>query len=197
MIIKTAEYIDSYVDWQKCPETEMPEYAFIGRSNVGKSSLINMLTGRNKLALVSVTPGKTQCINYFTINDEWNLVDLPGYGYAKTSKKNRAKWLTMIKKYMKNRENLVNVFQLIDSKVPPQAIDIEFINWMGENEIPFTIVYTKFDKPKKSEHNIKSFEDKMLLDWECMPLNFATSSRSNKGRDEILAYITEINSTIK
>jgi GTP-binding protein len=193
MIIKSAEYLASYVDWKKCPESRLPEYAFIGRSNVGKSSLINMLTGHGKLAKVSNTPGKTQCINYFLINENWHLVDLPGYGFAKVSQKSRDKWLDMTKAYMRNRKNLVYVFQLIDSRIPPQKIDIDFMMWMAENGIPFVTVFTKNDKPSKNRPNIEAFEKEMLKFWEELPLSFITSATTAMGRDEILGFIDEMN----
>lgn len=196
MKINTAEYILSYVDWEKCPKSNFPEYAFIGRSNVGKSSLINMITKRKALAKVSNTPGKTQCINFFDINKEWHLVDLPGYGYARTSKTNRVKWMKMIKDYMENRESLTMVFQLIDSRIPPQKIDLEFINWMGSKGIPFTIVYTKNDHPKKNRGNRKAFEKQLLSSWEELPKSFITSSAKNVGGDDILRYIESVSASL-
>ena len=196
MEIKTAKYILSYVDWKKCPKSDFPEYAFIGRSNVGKSSLINMITKRKALAKVSNTPGKTQCINFFDINSNWHLVDLPGYGFAKTSKSNRAKWMKMIKDYMQNRESLTMVFQLIDSRIPPQKIDLDFINWMGSKGIPFAIVYTKNDHPKKNRGNRKAFEKELLKTWEELPKSFITSATKGVGGDNILNYIEEINSEL-
>lgn len=197
MIIHSAEFVSSYVDWRKCPDSPLPEYAFIGRSNVGKSSLINTLTERNSLAKISNTPGKTQCINFFLINDAWHLVDLPGYGYAKTSKKNREIWLKFTKDYIKKRKQLQNVFLLIDARIPPQQIDLDFIIWMGENGIPFSIVFTKNDKPKKTTKNIEAFKEVMLQLWEEMPVNFITSSVSKLGREDILNYIQEINTMIE
>jgi len=196
MKVNTAKYILSYVDWKKCPKSNFPEYAFIGRSNVGKSSLINMVTQRRALAKVSNTPGKTQCINFFDINNDWHLVDLPGYGYAKTSKSNRLKWMKMIKDYMVNRESLTMVFQLIDSRIPPQRIDLEFLNWMGSKGIPFTIVYTKNDHPKKNKQNRKAFERELLKTWEELPISFITSSAKNIGGKQILDYIEKINSDL-
>ncbi len=193
MNINYAEYILSYVDWRKCPKSDYPEYAFIGRSNVGKSSLINMITQRKALAKVSNTPGKTQCINFFDINKEWHLVDLPGYGYAKTSKKNRVKWMEMIKAYMANRNSLTYVFQLIDSRIPPQKIDIDFINWMGAKGIPFAIVFTKNDYPKKNKNNRKAFEKELLKTWEQLPIRFITSSAKKVGGKEILDFIEVTN----
>jgi len=194
--VNTAEYILSYVDWRKCPKSNFPEYAFIGRSNVGKSSLINMITQRKALAKVSNTPGKTQCINFFDINNDWHLVDLPGYGYAKTSKTNRVKWMQMIKSYMENREQLTMVFQLIDSRIPPQRIDIEFLNWMGKKGIPFAIVYTKNDHPKKNRNNRKAFEKELLKSWEELPLSFITSSAKNVGGEQIMKLIAETNQSL-
>jgi len=196
MEIKTAKYILSYVDWKKCPKSNFPEYAFIGRSNVGKSSLINMITKRKALAKVSNTPGKTQCINFFDINSNWHLVDLPGYGFAKTSKSNRAKWMKMIKDYMQNRESLTMVFQLIDSRIPPQKIDLDFINWMGSKGIPFAIVYTKNDHPKKNRGNRKAFEKELLKTWEELPKSFITSAAKSVGGEDVLNYIEEINSEL-
>lgn len=193
MIIKTADYTSSYVDWKDCPETDLPEYAFIGRSNVGKSSLINMLTGRNKLAKVSNTPGKTQCINFFLINDNWNLVDLPGYGFAKVTKKSRDKWMDATKAYMRNRKNLVFVFQLIDGRIPPQKIDTDFIEWMAENGVPFVIAYTKNDKQVKNQANIKAFEKVLLENFEELPISFITSAEKGLGRDDILGFIDQMN----
>lgn len=193
MIIKTADYTMSFVDWRDCPDTNLPEYAFIGRSNVGKSSLINMLTGRNKLAKVSNTPGKTQCINFFLINDNWNLVDLPGYGFAKIAKKSRDKWMDMTKAYLRNRKNLVFVFQLIDSRIPPQKIDLEFMEWMAENGVPFVIAFTKNDKQVKYQPNIAEVEKEILNSWEELPLRFITSAEKGLGRDEILSFIDEMN----
>ncbi len=194
MIIKTAEYIASFVSVSQCPEPDKPEYAFIGRSNVGKSSLINMLTGRKALARVSNTPGKTQTINHFLINQEWYLVDLPGYGYAKISKTQRKKWETFIRSYLSKRENLQCVFLLIDGRIPPQKIDLEFADWMGELGIPFVLVFTKTDDKKKFKPaNIKTFEKKMLETWEEMPTYFVTSARKKTGRDEVLNFITDIN----
>lgn len=193
MIIKTADYTSSYVDWKDCPETDLPEYAFIGRSNVGKSSLINMLTGRNKLAKVSNTPGKTQCINFFLINDNWNLVDLPGYGFAKVTKKSRDKWMDATKAYMRNRKNLVFVFQLIDGRIPPQKIDTDFIEWMAENGVPFVIAYTKNDKQVKNQANIKAFEKVLLENFEELPISFITSAEKGLGRDDIMGFIDQMN----
>ena len=196
MIIHTAEFTCSYVDWKKCPKEHVPEYAFIGRSNVGKSSLINTLTERKGLAKISNTPGKTQCINFFSINKEWNLVDLPGYGYAKTSKKNRELWMKFTKDYLRRREQLQNVFVLIDGRIDPQNVDLDFIQWLGENGIPFSLVFTKNDKPKKTFKNIENFKETLLETWEELPVNFITSSVTNVGREDILAYIDQVNEAI-
>lgn len=195
MIIKTAKFIISNTDYKKSPETKSPEYAFIGRSNVGKSSLINMLTNHNKLAKTSGRPGKTQLINHFLINDEWYLVDLPGYGYAKVSKESRAEWETMISDYLINRENLYNVFVLIDSRLTPQAIDLEFVQWLGENQIPFSLIFTKSDKlsVNKVQSNVSKFKKELLKTWEELPQIFVTSSVSQKGKEEVLSYIEDIN----
>ena len=193
MIIHSAEFVCSYVDWKMCPDSKEPEYAFIGRSNVGKSSLINTLTERKGLAKISNTPGKTQCINFFDINKEWNLVDLPGYGYAKTSKTNREMWMKFTKEYLKKRKQLRNVFILVDSRIDPQKIDLDFINWMGENGIPFSIVFTKNDKPKKTFKNVEKFKETLLEHWEELPIMFMTSSVTNLGREDVLNYIDEVN----
>lgn len=193
MIIHSADFTCSYVDWKKCPDSDEPEYAFIGRSNVGKSSLINTLTERKGLAKTSNTPGKTQCINFFSINKEWNLVDLPGYGYAKTSKKNREIWIKFTKDYLRKREQLRNTFILVDGRIEPQKIDLEFINFMGEHGIPFSIVFTKNDKLKKTQKNIEKFQETLLEYWEELPKMYITSSVTNLGREDILSYIDEIN----
>lgn len=195
MIIQKAEYIASYVDVSKCPPPDKPEYAFIGRSNVGKSSLINALTGRKKLAHVSNTPGKTQTINHFLIDETWYLVDLPGYGYAKISKSSRKKWLKFIKDYLAKRSNLMCVCLLIDSRIPPQKIDLEFANWLGEGQIPFVIVYTKADKSKQFElkQRIQAFEAAMLETWASMPDSFVTSSTKKLGQDTLLDFIDMVN----
>ena len=178
-----------------CPKDTKPEYAFIGRSNVGKSSLINMLARNKKLAKTSATPGKTLLINHFIINKEWYLVDLPGYGYAKRSKKEIAKLDQMIRGYILEREQLVNVFVLVDVRLEPQAIDLEFINWLGLSGIPFSIVFTKADKltNAKVRANVAAYEKKMLETWEEMPPYFITSSEKREGRDELLNYIEQIN----
>lgn len=198
-MIKTSEYISSYVDVRKIPEDKRPEYAFIGRSNVGKSSLINMLTERKSLAHVSHTPGKTQTVNYFLINDSWHLVDLPGYGYARISKKMRLRWEHMIMQYFTERKSLVNVYLLIDIRIPPQAIDIKFANQLGEWSVPFSIIFTKADKMKKIqiERNKAAFESEILKSWSSLPPTIITSSVSNLGREEILTDISKINKKLK
>lgn len=195
MIIKQAEFVISNTNIDKCPAPNMPEYAFIGRSNVGKSSLINMLTGRKKLAKISVKPGKTQLINHFIINKNWYLVDLPGYGYAKASKTSKKKWQKFINKYIDNRENLVCLFVLIDSRLEPQKIDLEFIETLGEKQIPFTLVYTKTDKLNKIKlsNNLEIFRNAMLEKWEELPREFITSSEKVIGREDILNYIENLN----
>ena len=195
MIIKDAEFVISNTDVDKCPKSKMPEYAFIGRSNVGKSSLINMITGRNFLAKVSVKPGKTRVINHFLINKEWYLVDLPGYGFAHASKTDRQKWEQFIRKYMLHRESLYCIFVLIDSRHEPQKIDLEFMQWLGETEIPFVIVFTKTDKLSKSKIGQfkQEYADKLLETWEELPDMFVSSSETGIGRDEILSFIERVN----
>ena len=199
MIIKSAEFVISNTDYNKCPEGNLPEYAFIGRSNVGKSSLINMLTQRKGLALTSSTPGKTMLINHFLINNEWYLVDLPGYGYARRGKENRDRLRQIIEDYVLEREQMTNLFVLIDCRHEPQQIDVEFMEWLGENGIPFSIVFTKADKlgSGKLHMNINNYKDKLLETWEELPPIFITSSEKNQGRDELLGYIEEINSDLK
>ena len=195
MEIKTAEYLQSVVDWRKCPTPEMPEYAFIGRSNVGKSSLINMLTNNSKLAKTSSKPGKTQTINHFLMNKTWYLVDLPGYGFAKTSKTNREKWKKMISDYLLHRENLQVVFELVDSRLEPQQIDLDFINNLGEHGVPFAIVFTKTDKISsgKAMSNIQKMKNKLYDTWEELPLMIKSSSLTGLGKEQILDYIEGIN----
>lgn len=199
MEIKSAEFVISNTDIKKCPTDDKPEYAFIGRSNVGKSSLINMLTEKKGLAKTSGKPGKTQLINHFIINDEWYLVDLPGYGYAKTSKKNRATWEKFIVDFITKRERLVNVFVLLDSRLEPQKIDLEFMNWCGEKEIPFSMVFTKIDKLSSSalQKNLARYKKEMLKYWAELPPVFVTSSTSSFGREKLLNYIEAINETMK
>lgn len=197
MIVKSANFVVSNSDYLKCPLPEKPEYAFVGRSNVGKSSLINMLTGNGKLAKTSVQPGKTQLINHFEINGDWYLVDLPGYGYARISKKQREKWNKMMKGYLLNRPNLMCVFVLVDSRIPPQEIDIEFINFLGENGVPLMVIFTKTDKNNQREtaQNINSFKRRMLQDWEDLPEMLLSSSVTGYGRENILQTIDNMNQT--
>ena len=194
MIIKKAEFVISNTDPERCPITGQPEFAFVGRSNVGKSSLINMLTGYGDLAKVSTAPGKTRLINHFNINDQWFLVDLPGYGYAKVGRSSREKWLSFIRKYLTIRENLYCVFALIDSRHKPQANDLEFMNYLGHNEIPFAMVFTKADKlsRRQLDKNITDYKNEMLETWEELPPLFITSSGTKQGRDELLGFIDHI-----
>jgi len=195
MKIKSAEFVLSNSDVAKCPKDKLPEYAFIGRSNVGKSSLINMLMQRKNLAKTSGRPGKTQLINHFIINKTWFLVDLPGYGYARVSKSSKRVFQKFITQYFAKREQLVLAFVLIDSRHEPQKVDLEFMQWMGENGVPFCIVFTKQDKVKPNAllRNIETYTQKMLETWEEMPKYFVTSSSNNTGRDELLNYINEVN----
>ncbi len=199
MEIKKAEFVISNTDYRKCPDTGLPEYAFIGRSNVGKSSLINMLTNQKGLAKTSVRPGKTQLINHFLINNEWYLVDLPGYGYARTSKTSREKWQKMITDYMLKREALVNVFVLVDSRIPPQKIDLEFINFLGMNGIPLSIIFTKIDKQKQREiaATVNTYKQTLAEVWEELPEMLMTSSVTRYGRDQVLDRIEQINQQLK
>jgi len=198
MNIKTAEFIISNTKPENCPKPDRPEYAFIGRSNVGKSSLINMLTGFNTLAKISGKPGKTQLINHFLINKSWYLVDLPGYGFAKASKSERQKWEEFIQKYLKNRVNLVNTFVLIDSRLEPQKIDLEFMSWCGEKGIPFSMVFTKIDKLSSSalQKNMAAYRKEMMKYWEELPPIFTTSAESKFGREKLLNYIELWNGNI-
>lgn len=198
MEVKNAVFVVSNSDYRKCPDTGKPEYAFIGRSNVGKSSLINMLTRNKGLAKTSVRPGKTQLINHFLINNEWYLVDLPGYGYARTSKTSRAAWQKMITEYLTGREPLVNTFVLIDSRIPPQKIDLEFISFLGRNGVPLAVVFTKVDKQNQSEtaHNVNAFKQALLEEWEELPPMFLTSSVSGTGRDKVLGFIEQCNALV-
>ena len=195
MLIKSAEFIISNTDFRKCPQDGKPEYAFIGRSNVGKSSLINMLTNRKGLAMTSSTPGKTLLINHFLINDAWYLVDLPGYGYARRGKEGREKIRALIEDYILGREEMSNLFVLIDSRHEPQQIDLEFMEWLGENGVPFGIVFTKADKlgSGRLQLNISSYKDKLLESWEELPPIFVTSSEKGEGREGLLDYIEKIN----
>jgi GTP-binding protein len=196
MKIKSAEFVISNSDVTKCPKEKLIEYAFIGRSNVGKSSLINMLMQRKSLAKTSGKPGKTQLINHFLINKNWFLVDLPGYGYARVSKSSKKKFQKFITQYFSKRQQLALAFVLIDCRHKPQKIDLEFMQWMGENQVPFSIIFTKQDKMKPSAltKNIEDYKLKMLESWEEMPNYFITSSSNGSGRDKVLNYISEINS---
>ncbi len=195
MIIRSAVYVISSPDYLHSPKPDRPEYAFIGRSNVGKSSLINMLCNNDKLAKTSGTPGKTQLINHFLVNDEWYLVDLPGYGFAKRSQTQRKKWEKMIEDYLRKRTTLVTVFALIDSRHPPQKIDLGFVNTLGEWRIPFCLVFTKADKENQRtvSANVKAFLDKMRDSWQFLPQHFVTSTIKKMGRDKILGLIEEGN----
>ena len=197
-MIKSAEFVISNSDVRKCPQDGKPEYAFIGRSNVGKSSLINMLTDKKRLAMTSATPGKTLLINHFLINDEWYLVDLPGYGYAKRSKTQNDKLQQIISGYILGREQMTCLFMLIDCRHEPQKIDLEFIEWLGENGIPFSIVFTKADKLSRGAlaSNIAAYKQRLLEDWEELPPIFTTSAESKSGREELLQYISDINGTL-
>ena len=198
MEIKSAEFVISNTNVAKCPDGNKPEYAFIGRSNVGKSSLINMLTNKKGLALTSQTPGKTMLINHFLINDEWYLVDLPGYGYAQRGKEGREKLRKIIESYVLEREQLTNLFVLVDCRHEAQKIDLEFMEWLGENGIPFAIIFTNTDKISKGrlQENFRLYEAKLLEQWEELPPVFFSSSEKKEGRDEILDYIEQINRTL-
>ncbi|WP_085536738.1 ribosome biogenesis GTP-binding protein YihA/YsxC [Massilibacteroides vaginae] len=195
MEIKSAEFVISNTDVKKCPEGNLPEYAFIGRSNVGKSSLINMLTNRKGLAMTSQKPGKTQLINHFIINNNWYLVDLPGYGYAQRGKDGREKIRKIIDAYILKRLQLTNLFLLLDCRHDAQKIDLEFMEWLGNSSIPFSIIFTKTDKVSKSRltENINAYKEKLLETWEELPPILLSSSTSKEGREEILNYIDEIN----
>ena len=199
MDIKKAEFSLSAPMVSMCPKDNKPEYAFIGRSNVGKSSLINMLTNNKKLAKTSATPGKTLLINHFIINNEWYLVDLPGYGYAKRSKKEVGKLEQMISGYILQREQLVNVFLLVDVRLEPQKIDLEFIQWLGDSSIPFSIVFTKADKlsAMKVSQQVETYKKVLLETWEELPPVFITSAEKKQGRDEVLDYIDRINKDLE
>ncbi|MDT0684794.1 ribosome biogenesis GTP-binding protein YihA/YsxC [Autumnicola psychrophila] len=199
MKIKNAEFVISNSSVAKCPDSKLPEYAFIGRSNVGKSSLINMLTGRKALAKTSATPGKTQLINHFLINDNWHLVDLPGYGYAKVSKSTKNTFQKFITAYFEKREQMICAFVLVDSRHSPQKIDMEFMQWLGEHQVPFCIIFTKADKtkPKELELKLENYEAEMLKTWVEMPQYFVTSANTGMGQEEILDYIEEINKNLK
>lgn len=199
MIIKTASFLQSNTNPDKLPKASMPEYAFIGRSNVGKSSLINMLTGNSRLAKVSATPGKTITINHFIINNEWYLVDLPGYGFAKRSQKEREKWKGMLDAYIMGRPNLVTTFVLVDSRIEPQKIDLDFISNLGENHVPFVIVFTKADKLSTTQlsANIENYKKRLLKEWEELPQMITTSSEKKVGRDEVLNLIERYNESYR
>lgn len=195
MIVNTARFVISNSDPAKCPSEQKHEYAFIGRSNVGKSSLINMLTGHKDLAKTSSTPGKTMLINHFLINDNWYIVDLPGYGYAKRSKGDRLKLEQIIKSYIASRQQMTNLFLLIDSRHKPQKIDLDFMSWLGENGIPFSIVFTKLDKLSSTagKRQVEVYCETLLEQWDELPPVFRTSSLDRRGRDAILDYIEEMN----
>lgn len=199
MKIKTAEFVVSNSKVDQCPNSSLPEYAFIGRSNVGKSSLINMITGRKSLAKTSAKPGKTQLINHFLINNNWHLVDLPGYGYAQVSKSTKRVFQKFITAYFDKRKQMICAFVLIDSRHKPQPIDMEFMQWLGENAVPFCIIFTKADKlkPKVLEENIENYKNEMLETWEEMPQYFITSATTKLGQDDVLDYIEEVNGQLR
>lgn len=195
MYVKSANFIVSNTDINKCPKPSLPEYAFIGRSNVGKSSLINMLTNKKELAKVSSKPGKTQLINHFLINDKWYLVDLPGYGYARVSKSKRQEFSHFIKNYLKKRKNLMCLFVLIDSRLAPQEIDLKFMQWLANNKVPFVMCFTKLDKlsKKQRDDNFKQYKKRMLVDWEELPSVFISSATNGTGKEDILSFIGKTN----
>jgi len=199
MVIKSAEFVSSYPGLKDCPKTQMPEYAFVGRSNVGKSSLINMLMDRKNLAKTSQSPGKTQLINQFIVNKDWYLIDLPGYGYAKVAKSARKDFNKLINDYAQYRENLICLFVLLDSRHDPQKNDLGFMKWLGENQVPFAMVFTKADKLSSSalNKNLKKYKKEMLKDWEALPELFITSSEQRLGRTEILDYIEKLNKSVQ
>ena len=199
MEIKKAYFLMSNTRFDRLPKDNMPEYAFIGRSNVGKSSLINMLVQRRGLAKTSSVPGKTVAINHFVVNDAWYLVDLPGYGYAQHSKKIREQWRVMINNYISQRRNLVCTFVLVDSRIEPQNNDLGFVEWLGENQVPFCIVFTKADKVSKAElnKNVEAFKARLLEEWEELPPIFITSAEEKTGREEVLDYIEQQNAEIE
>ncbi len=199
MVIRSAKFVASYPGVNRCPASSIPEYAFIGRSNVGKSSLINMLTETKTLAKISETPGKTQLITYFLVNESWYLVDLPGYGYAKASKDKRKEFSQIITNYILKRSSLTLLFVLIDSRLEPQPIDIDFINWLGVNQIPLALVFTKTDKTPKAllEANMEAFKNKMMEMWEVLPPIFTSSAVTRTGREDVLSYIDSINANFK
>ena len=196
MIIKSAEFVISNSDYRLCPQDGKPEYAFIGRSNVGKSSIINMITNKKGLAMTSSKPGKTTLINHFIINDQWYLVDLPGYGFARRSKEGREKLREIIEDYILERTELVNLFVLVDVRHEPQLIDLEFMEWLGENGVPFSIVFTKADKLSalRLQTNVEAYSDKLKEIWEELPPIFITSSEKKQGREELVDYIGKIQS---
>ncbi len=196
MQIKSASFIISNIDYKLCPKEDKAEYAFIGRSNVGKSSLINLITEKKQLAKISKKPGKTQLINHFLINEEWYLVDLPGYGYANVSKKQKKEFIRIIYSYLENRKNLMCLFVLIDCRHKAQKIDLEFMQWLGEKEIPFVIIFTKSDKLTKNvlNQNIDDYKEEMLKDWEEIPPLFCSSTLKKEGKKEILHFIEQTNS---
>lgn len=198
MTVKQAEYVISSPSVEKCPKPDKPEYAFIGRSNVGKSSLINMLCNKD-LAKTSASPGKTKLINHFIINNEWYIVDLPGYGYAKISQAQRKQWEKMIEDYLRKRKNLVNVFVLIDSRHKPQASDLEFVNKLGAWQVPFTLVFTKADKEKTNtvERNVNAFLNALKVTWETLPKYFITSATKKEGKEALLKFIDDCNKSAK
>ncbi|HMT30848.1 MAG TPA: ribosome biogenesis GTP-binding protein YihA/YsxC [Bacteroidia bacterium] len=193
MIISKADFLCSNSDYRKCPAPDKPEFAFIGRSNVGKSSLINMIANKKGLAKTSSTPGKTQLINHFLMNDSWYLVDLPGYGFAKITRTTREKWQQMIREYLLRRENLLVTMVLIDIRLTPQEIDLDFLKWLGEKEIPFCIIFTKADKLTKNElaSNLSKYRKRLLDYWEELPTHFISSAEKGTGREEILDYLSE------
>lgn len=198
MKINSAEFVSSYTNYKDCPESTMPEYAFVGRSNVGKSSLINMLVDRKKLAKTSQSPGKTQLINLFLINKDWYLTDLPGYGYAKVAKSIRKDFNKLIKDYVEYRKNLMCLFVLLDSRHAPQQNDLQFMRWLGEKRIPFSMIFTKTDKLSSSalNKNLNHYKKEMLKDWESLPSIFSTSAEQKIGRNEILDFIEKINKSV-
>ena len=193
--LKEASFVKSSAQPSECPRPDRPEYAFIGRSNVGKSSLLNMLAGRNSLAKTSSTPGKTQLINHFDVDGHWYLVDLPGFGYAKVSKKDREKWMKVTKDYLGTRTNLMCVMMLVDSRIPAQKVDLEFMAWMGETGLPFVLVFTKVDKLNKMERAsfLPAYEEVMLKQWHKMPPVFVTSGNTGEGREELLRFVAQTN----
>lgn len=198
MVISSAKFVISNTDIAKCPRHDSPEYAFIGRSNVGKSSLINMLTARKNLAMTSSTPGKTMLINHFLINDSWYIVDLPGYGFAQRGKESRKQLQQIIETYILNREQMTTLFVLVDSRHKPQKIDLDFMRWLGENGVPFAIIFTKLDKMSStaSKKAIEVYKSILLEEWEELPPIFKSSSADGRGRNEILDYIEELNNSL-